>query len=138
MKKAIYYVAPFVMLPIFFWFFIWLGDTNIIKPNVLITLTYILFFLFSALMGSLSCSDKKFDYRMTAIVPVSLFVALFTGLFFDEGCDGNAQLSIHHALNMAYYCSWLPIAIGMMITTFVFSFKPIRVSKWFGHKVSGE
>ena len=39
----------------------------------------------------------KFDYIMTAIVPLSVFFALFISLLFDDGCDGTPQFSLIHA-----------------------------------------
>ena len=129
MKKKIYYASPLVMFPIIYLIINFLDEMDIINPNILVILTCIVFFLFSALVGSLSITNKKFDYLMTAIIPFSLLLTLFVCLFFDEGCDGTPQLSIHHALNMEYYKIWLPIVAIMAVTTFVASFKPIRISK---------
>jgi ABC-type spermidine/putrescine transport system permease subunit I len=66
------------------------------------------------------------DYIITAFIPLSVFLALFVALLFDEGYDGSSRFSLSHALNIEYYRIWLPIAIIMMVVTFVFSFEPIR------------
>lgn len=129
MKKIIYYASPLVMFPIIYLIINFLDEMDIINPNILVILTCIVFFLFSALVGSLSITNKKFDYLMTAIIPFSLLLTLFVCLFFDEGCDGMPQLSLHHALNIEYYKGWLPIVFIMTAITFIFSFKPIRLSK---------
>ena len=127
MKKAIYCATPFVVVPVIFLLFTLLEGINSINSNILVIIAYGVFLLFSALMGSLSSTDKKFDYVMTAIIPTAMFITLFIGLFFDEGCDGSPQLSLNHALNMEYYYAWLPMAVIMTVTTFVASFKPIRI-----------
>ena len=128
MKKIIYYISPVVIFPIIF-FVITLLDTVDIISSILPILTYIVLFIFAATIGSLSTTNNKFDYIITAMIPISCFLTLFIGLFFDEGCDGTPQLSLHHALNMEYYKVWLPIVAVMAVTTFVASFKPIRISK---------
>ncbi len=125
MKKAIYYVSPFVIIPIIFLITTLLERVEILNPIA----PYFVFaslFLFAVLIGTISQAKSKFDYIITAFIPLSVFLALFVSLFFDEGCDGTPQFSLSHALNIEYYRIWLPIAIIMMVVTFVFSFKPIR------------
>ena len=128
MKKIIYYVSPIVIFPIIFFVITLLDKVDIIS-SILPILTYIILFIFAATIGSLSTTNSKFDYIITAMIPISFFLTLFIGLFFDEGCDGTPQLSLHHALNMRYYKLWLPTVAVMAITTFVTSFKTIRISK---------
>ena len=129
MKKAIYYASPFILFPIIFGIFTLLDEIDIINSNILAVFLFVIFFVTTAFLGNLSLTNKKFDYLMTGIVPLAGFFALFIALFFDEGCDGTPQLSIHHALNMEYYKIWLPIVAIMTVITFVASFKPIRISK---------
>ena len=129
MKKAIYYASPFILFPIIFGFFTLLDEIDIINSNILAVFLFVLFFVTTAFLGNLSLTEKKFDYLMTVIVPISFLLTVFVALFFDKGCDGTAQLSIHHALNMEYYKIWLPIVAVTAVTTFVASFKPIRISK---------
>ena len=125
MKKAIYYFSPFVIIPIVFLITTLLEsaeELNSIAPYFV----FASLFLFAVLIGTMSQSKLKFDYIITAFIPLSVFLALFVSLLFDDGCDGTPQLSLSHALNVGYYRAWLPIAIIMMVVTFVFSFKPIR------------
>lgn len=136
MKKVIYYASPFVLFPIVFSAVTLLDGKDIVSSEILAVFSYSLFFIATALLGSLSLTNKKFDYIMTAIVPLSIFLSLFITLFFDEGCDGRPQLSLDHALNMEYYKVWLPIVAIMMVITFFASFKPIRVSKRLGRKIT--
>ena len=119
MKKVIYYASPFILFPIIFGVFTLLDEIDIINSNILAVFLFVIFFV----------TNKKFDYLMTVIVPISFLLTIFVALFFDEGCDGTPQLSISHALNMEYYKIWLPIVAVMAIITFVASFKPIRISK---------
>ena len=103
-------------------------DSMEMQSNIWKPLTLILFFLFAALMGTLSPTERKFDYLMTLLIPATFLCTLFVLLYFDEGCDGLPQFSLHHALNMHYYRVWLPYVAIMTGITFITSFKPIRVS----------
>ena len=127
MKKTIYYIAPFAVFPLLVLLINSL-DSMEMQSNIWKPLTLILFFLFAALMGTLSPMKKKFDYLMTLLIPAAFLCTLFVLLYFDEGCDGLPQLSLHHALNMHYYRVWLPYVAIMTGITFITSFKPIRVS----------
>ncbi len=125
MKKVMYYFSPFIVVPIIFLIVTLLEDTALLESIV----PYVLFaalFIFAFAIGVLSPSKTRFDYIMTVIVPISVLVCLFIFLFFDEGCDGKLQFSLHHTLNMEYYKVWLPIALIMMVITFIASFTPIR------------
>ena len=127
MKKTIYYIAPFVVFPLLVLLINCL-DSMKMQPNIWKPLTLILFFLFAALMGTLSPTERKFDYLMSLLIPAAFLCTLFVLLYFDEGCDGLPQFSLHHALNMHYYRVWLPYVAIMTGITFITSFKPIRVS----------
>ena len=126
MKRATYYIAPFVVFPLLV-LLINLLDSIEMQSNIWQALTLMLFFMFSALMGTLSPTKKKFDYLMTLLIPAAFFCTLFAALYFDEGCDGLPQLSLHHALNVHYYRVWLPYVVLMTGITFIASFKPIRI-----------
>ena len=127
MKKATYYIAPFVVFPLLVLLINFL-DSMEMQSNIWQALTLVLFFLFAALMGTLSPTDKTFDYLMTLLIPAAFLCTLFVSLYFDEGCDGLPQLSLHHALNMHYYRVWLPYVAIMTGITFITSFKPIRLA----------
>ena len=127
MKKTIYYIAPFAVFPLLVLLINSL-DSMEMQSNIWKPLTLILFFLFAALMGTLSPTERKFDYLMSLLIPAAFLCTLFVLLYFDEGCDGLPQFSLHHALNMHYYRVWLPYVAIMTGITFVTSFKPIRVS----------
>lgn len=127
MKKTIYYIAPFAVFPLLVLLINSL-DSMEMQSNIWKPLTLILFFLFAALMGTLSPTERKFDYLMSLLIPAAFLCTLFVLLYFDEGCDGLPQLSLHHALNMHYYRVWLPYVAIMTGITFITSFKPIRLA----------
>ena len=127
MKKTIYYIAPFVVFPLLVLLINCL-DSMKMQSNIWKPLTLILFFLFAALMGTLSPTERKFDYLMSLLIPAAFLCTLFILLYFDEGCDGLPQFSLHHALNMHYYRVWLPYVAIMTGITFITSFKPIRLA----------
>ena len=125
MKKAMRYFSPLVVTPMIFLIATLLENAEASEPIV----PFVLFpalLLLAVAAGILSPLKTRFDYIMTALVPISVFFSLFICLFFDEGCGGTAQLSFNHALNIEYYRSWLPIALAMTVITFIFSFNPIR------------
>ena len=125
MKKAMRYFSPLVVTPMIFLIATLLENAEASEPIV----PFVLFpalLLLAVAVGILSPLKTRFDYIMTALVPISVFFSLFICLFFDEGCGGTAQLSFNHALNIEYYRSWLPMTLVMTIITFVFSFNPIR------------
>ena len=125
MKTTVYYMSPFVIIPIVFLIATILDRTEI--PEFFVPcFLFAALFLFVVAIDALSPLNAQFDYLMTIIIPLSVFFALFISLLFDEGCNGAAQFSLHHALNLEYYRTWFPIAIVILIITFVFSFKPIR------------
>ena len=125
MRKTIYYLSPFLIFPVVF-FTITLLDSvlnrveffSIIEPHIL----YATLFFLPALIGATSPAKTTFDYGITLIVPISVFLSLFLSLLFDE----SDLPALHHALNTAYYPIWLPIALIMMVITFIASFLPIR------------
>ena len=125
MKKAAYYISPFVILPIVFLIASLLERAEAFVA-IVPWLIFTTLFLFAVVIGTLSQSKAKFDYVMTALIPLSVFFALFIALLFDEGCDGMPQLSVSHALNLEYYRIWLPTALVVTAVSFVFSFNPIR------------
>ena len=127
MKKTIYYLAPFAVFPLLVLLINSL-DSMEMQSNIWKPLTLILFFLFAALMGTLSPTERKFDYLMSLLIPAAFLCTLFVLLYFDEGCDGLPQFSLHHALNMHYYRVWLPYVAVMTGITFITSFKPIRLA----------
>lgn len=129
MKRVIYYVSVFVTYPVILLVFALLDKSPELRWEIYPFICIGVFYLVSALLGSLSPTSRNFDYILPVIILISFFCSLFIGLYFDEGCDGKPQLSIYHALNMAYYEAWLPHVVVMGIIAFTASFEPIRMMR---------
>ena len=128
-KKTVYYLAPFILIPVIIILLTFAEAAGLIKPADSTLAVQVTFFLFCVMMGNLSPTDKQFDFLIALLVPLSFFFALFIFLFFDEGCDGMPQLSLAHALNPEYYLLWGMPTIGMAVITLAASFRPIRILK---------
>ena len=130
MKKRIYYALPLIAFSLIFLatdFAVDLFYTyekehilNVIRIAEKITLV-----LFSAMMGSFSKTYKKFDYTVTALIPISFFLTLFVRFLFDDGCEG-LRFYPPNAFQPEFYIQYLPIIAVMTATAFFASFKPIR------------
>ena len=110
MKKTAYYLSPFVIVPIIFLIATLLENAEILKPIVPYFM-FALLFLYAVVIGMLSPLKVKFDCVMAALVPFSVFFALFIALLFDDGCDGMPQFSLHHALNIAQGFPRFPLKV---------------------------
>ena len=132
MKKTLYYISPFIFFSLMHIADDLLRSIDFFYENYkIVSVTFIIMHLFfAALIGSLSTSEKKFDFIMTLILPLSYLLALFFALYCEEVYD-CVRFSIHHALNIEYYKAHLPMIIGLTAIVFFFSFKPIRLSKLF-------
>ena len=125
MKKTIYYFSPLIIVPGILLMTTLLESIEILKPIAPFFL-FAAFFMFSFVIGVLSPAKTTFDYAMTVIAPCSVFLSLIIALFLDEGCDGKPQFSLHHALNVEYYKTWLSIVLIMLVIILAFSFKPVK------------
>ena len=126
MKKIFHRISIFAIFPIIL-LLVDLGEKNeVLAEEYVMYLGIALILLASAVIGNFSPSRKIFDIGGAIAVALSLCVALFVMLIFDEGCDGGAQLSIAHALNLQYYKAWLPIICAAAVIAFLASFKPIK------------
>ncbi len=111
----------------------WMSASDLIKFN-----TYVfcfLLFLVSAIIGNLSPNDKKFDYLITALVPLALFLTMFLAGFLD-----TAEFNSGHDFEKGLECAFQSIALIMYLITaasaFAASFKKIRVLRRFFKKIS--
>lgn len=125
MKKTIYYFSPLIIVPGILLMTTLLESIEILKPIAPFFL-FAAFFMFSFVVGVLSPAKTRFDYAMAVIAPCSVLLSLIIALFLDEGCDGKPQFSLHHALNVEYYKTWLPIVLIMLVIILALSFKPVK------------
>ena len=126
MKKKIYYVCPFIIVP-----FSCLLNEFFNKRDVLYMNPYIFYaelFIISAMIGNLTPTHRRFDYIMTAIMPLSLFIAMFIGGFLDQ-TDLGGRFYTDRALDVAFQPLALIAYFMMGITTFFASYKSFRIIK---------
>ena len=127
MKKKIYYASPFIIISVLVLTMDFLHKIGLIEWS-----PYILFaslILTSIIFGNLSPTNKKFDYVMTAIVPLSFFLLMFVVGFLDKD-DLETRFHLYKAFRAAFQPSCLLKYLIMALTTFLASFKPIRIIKW--------
>ena len=123
MKKSLYYVIPFVAVPILLLLCDVLGNKKLLPMNPY-TMSAVLL-LFSVAMGFFSTTNKTFDYLLTVIMPISLFCFMFVGGFLDKECIGG-RFQLYRAINVAFQPIALQWYFLMAITTFLASFKRFR------------
>ena len=127
MKRYLYYIIPFIFVPVLMLIFQYLDDSNIVNlsPYILI----IVLTLISVFAGISSPTHKIFNYIITIITPLSFFGFMFIIGFLDKG-DLETRFHLDRALK-AVSQPWCLIAYCVMaLTTFLASFKPIRITKF--------
>lgn len=125
MKKTFYYLSPFIIVPV------WVLFIDLIDQWVLSIIPYIFIgglFVLSALFGVLTPSQKKMDLRITFFVPLSFFLTMFVGCFFDTGtCSGEPRLDFGDAFRMSIRF-WF-IYVLMAFIAFLASYIRITLGK---------
>ena len=123
MKKQLYYMLPFVVIPVLMLFCEMLDNTELLKMKPYIMGTFLL--ISSAFFGFFSPSYRNIDYLITLVMPLSMFCFMFIVGFFDE-----SDLGTRFHLSQAISVSFQPIALGlyvaMAIITFIASLKFFR------------
>ena len=123
MKKRFYYVMPFIIVPSLMLFLALLDSIALIKMNPYIIGTFLL--LSSSLFGFLSPTNKNVDYRITIIMPLSVFCLLFVVGFLSE-TDLGTRFYLSQAVKVAIQPIALLIYLAMSIVTFMTSLKFVR------------
>ncbi len=126
MKKFLYYLSPFVLITILFALLYLLNYLQILKPTSLIMLS--LLFLVAVIIGNLTSTKRKFDLLIAIIVPFALFSLLFIVGFLETG-ETYSRFDFSHAFRVALVNWPWYIYIGLAITAFIASFKPLRIFK---------
>ena len=123
MKKKLYYVIPFVSVPLLLLLCELLNNAKLLQmfPYILGTLLL----LFSLAMGFFSTTHRTFDYLLTAIMPISLFCCMFIAGFLDKS-DLETRFHLYKAVNTAFQPIALQLYFLMAIATFLASFKSFR------------
>ena len=124
MKKTIYYVCPFIIVPCSCLLSEFLNKRDVLNMN-----PYIFFaelFIISAIIGNLTPTHRRFDYIMTIIMPLSLFISMFIGGFIDE-TDLGGRFYMYRAFEVAFQPLALMLYFMMGLTTFFASYKSFRL-----------
>ena len=126
MKKTLYYLSPFIIFPI--WVLLQLLLNNLWR-NPFVSYIFIgSLLVFSALFGILTPKKEGIDFRIIFLVPLSFFLTMFVGCFFDTGtCSGEPRLDFGDAFRMSIRF-WFIYAF-MALITFLASFIKSRIFK---------
>jgi hypothetical protein len=123
MKKKLYYVTPFVAVPLLLLLCEVLNNMNLLPMSPYILSAILL--LFSGAMAFFSPSSKTFDYLLTLIMPLSLFLCMFVVGFLGES-DLGTRFHLYKAVDAAFQPIALLLYFLMAIVAFLTSFKHFR------------
>ena len=123
MKKKLYYVMPFILVPTLMLLCEVLDNAELLKMNIYI-LSGILV-LSSAFFGFLSPSNKSIDYLSTLIMPLSFFCFMFVVGFLGED-DMGGRFHIYKAVDAAFQPIALILYLAMAMITLIASLKCFR------------
>ena len=123
MKKKLYYVIPFVSVPLLLLLCELLNNAKLLQMSPYILGALLL--LFSLAMGFFSTTHRTFDYLLTAIMPLSLFCCMFVVGFLDKS-DLETRFHLYKAVNAAFQPIALLLYLLMAFVTFLASFKRLR------------
>lgn len=123
MKKKLYYITPFVVVPLSLLLCELLDNTNLLPMSAYMLGAVLL--TFSVIVGFLSPARRIFDYWITAMMPLSLFCCMFVGGFLDKD-DLEARFHFHEAINAALQPVALVLYVLMATATFLASFRYFR------------
>ncbi len=125
MKKKLYYVIPFVIVPLLLILCDVIDNMNLLQMSPLILSVVLL--LYSAVCGLFSPTHRTFDYLLTVIVPLSLFCSMFIVGFLDKS-DLETRFHLYKAVNAAIQPIALQLYFSMSIVTFLTSYKTFRIA----------
>ena len=123
MKKKLYYVTPFVAVPLLLLLCEVLDNMNLLPMSPYILSAILL--LFSGAMAFFSPSSKTFDYLLTLVMPLSLFLCMFVVGFLGES-DLGTRFHLYKAVDAAFQPIALLLYFLMAIVAFLTSFKHFR------------
>ena len=124
MRRFFYYTTPFVLIPAFMLLWEYLDNTTPfrISPYFCIIALPII----SLIMGTLSQTHHKFDYMMTAMMPLSCFCFMFIVGFFSEG-EFGPTFDLYRAFKTAFQPLCFIAYCCMALSAFLSSYKRIRM-----------
>ena len=128
MKKFLYYLTPFIVIPFVTLIVDFLDEVGLINMTPL--LFVIILALIGIVIGNLSSSSKKFDYIIALLVPIAFFALMFVLGLFETSCDNEPLFSVRTAFETAIQ-SWAIVNyIVMAVATLFASYKSLRISEF--------
>lgn len=122
-KKKLYYAMPIIAVPLLLLLCEVLDNTGLLRMTPYIL--GVMLFLLSSAAGIFSPTHRRFDYLMTAIMPLSLFGFMFIVGFMDKS-DLETRYHLYKAMKAVFQPIALRLYFLMAVTTFVASFRTIR------------
>ena len=123
MKKKLYYVIPFIVVPILMLLCEILDNTGLLNMSPYILCGVLA--VSSAVFGFLSPSNQTMDYLLTLIMPLSLFCTMFVCGFISKS-DLGSRFHIYRAVDVAVQPIALILYFAMAIIASVASLKYFR------------
>ncbi len=124
MKKAMYYIIPFVLIPLVFLLGEFLDNLPFFKMTPL--LLGALLFLVAAVVGNFSSAKGKFDVIIAVIMPAAVFLFMFLAGFLESG-ETIRRFDFQHGFKIAVGNTPWGIYLVVAFAAFLASYKPLRV-----------
>jgi len=126
MKKKLYYLLPFVAVPT-----VMLLCEVLDERQILMMSPYKiggLLLLLSVIIGFCSPTSRAFDWRMTVLMPLSLFMLMFLGGFLDQD-DMGGRFHLYKAIRASVQPISLLLYGLMALVTCISSYRLFRKLK---------
>lgn len=120
MKRFFYYLTPFVLIPVVMIFYEYIDNTSKISMSPYICIITLIFI--SMIMGNLSHTQKRFDYVLSAVMPISLFCFAFIIGFLSK-CDLETRFHLDKAFKTAFQHEFIVAYCCMAIFSFLCSYE---------------
>lgn len=126
MKKFLYYIMPFIVTPALMMVCSVFDNWGLLPLSIF--LLAVVSIIASAVFGFFTSTNKKFDYLMTFIMPLSFFFSMYF-----EGLFSRGEMGIWYNIDLAQLLAYQPVAMIsyplMAIVTFIASYKGFRKFK---------
>ena len=126
MKRSLFYLSPFLLVPFLLLFCEALDDAGLIPMNVYLLGAILL--LCSLGMGLCSPSRRAVDPWLTALMPLALFCSMLAAGFLDKD-DLETRFHLSRALEAAVQSPVLLLYALMALTTLLASWRGFRKRK---------
>ncbi len=123
MKKKLYLLIPFVVIPLSMLLCELLDNMELLQMSSFIAGA--MFLLISAVVGFFSPTHRTFDYLLTTMMPLSLFCFMFIAGFLDQS-DLGTRFLLYKAVDAAFQPMAIKLYFLMATVTFLASFKYFR------------